>query len=73
MYLPVKAFQPALADQSHRPFFSLDCHETWMTLSGYELYETWLKNSRDLIRIVAKHKNLSTMQQRAISDNFETL
>ena len=48
MYLPVKAFQPALADQSHQPFFSLDCHEKWVMLSGYELYETWLKNSRDL-------------------------
>jgi hypothetical protein len=37
-----------LADQSHQPFFSLDCHEKWTTLSGYELYETWLKNSKDL-------------------------
>ncbi|EDR02648.1 uncharacterized protein LACBIDRAFT_332144 [Laccaria bicolor S238N-H82] len=44
----LKAFQPALADQSHQPFFSLDCHENWTTLSGYELYETWLKNSKDL-------------------------
>ena len=42
------AFQPTLADQFHQPFFSLDCHENWMTISGYELYETWLKNSQDL-------------------------
>ena len=47
-YLLLKAFQPALADQSHRPFFSLDCHENWTTLSGFELYETWLKNAKDL-------------------------
>jgi len=44
----LKAFQPVLADQSHQPFFSLDCHETWTTISGYELYETWLKNLKDL-------------------------
>ena len=48
MYLLLKAFQPALADQSHQPFLSLDCHEKWTTLSGYELYETWLKNSKEL-------------------------
>ena len=47
-YLLLKAFQPTLADQSHQPFFSLDFHEDWTTLSGYELYETWLKNSKDL-------------------------
>jgi hypothetical protein len=47
MYLLLKALQPAVADQSHRPFFSLDCHENWTTLSGYELYETWLKTPKD--------------------------
>jgi hypothetical protein len=47
-YLLLKAFQPALADQSHQPFFLLDCHESWTTLSDYILYETWLKNSKDL-------------------------
>ena len=48
MYLLLKAFQPTLADQSHRPIFSLDCHEKWTTISGYELYETWLKNFKNL-------------------------
>ena len=48
MCLLHKAFQPALADQSHPIFFSLDRHEDWTTRSGYELYETWLKNSKEI-------------------------
>ena len=43
-----QAFQPALTDHSHRLFLSLECPETWTTHAGYELYETWLKNSKDL-------------------------
>ena len=54
----LKAFQPVLADQSHRLFFSLDCHETWTTVSGYELYETWLKNSKDLTQDTAHAQGL---------------
>ena len=70
LFFKKKAFQPALADQSHRPFFSLDCHENWITPSGYELYETWVENSKDLSK--------DTDQAQALIDsvavgNFETL
>jgi hypothetical protein len=44
----LKAFQPVVADQFYRPFFSLECHKTWTTVSGYEFYKTWLKNSKNL-------------------------
>jgi len=54
----IKAFQPVLADPSHQPFFSLDCHETWTTVLGYELYETWLKNSKDLSQDTAHAQEL---------------
>ena len=42
------AFPPALALPSNKPFFSLETYESWVSSSGYELYETWLKNSENI-------------------------
>ena len=33
---------------SHVPFFSLEFPEDWVSDSGYELYETWLKNANNI-------------------------
>jgi hypothetical protein len=41
-------FPPALALASNQPFFSLETFESWVSSSGYELYETWLKNSASM-------------------------
>jgi hypothetical protein len=44
----LKAFPPALALASNQPFFSIEKFESWVSSSGYELYETWLKNSANI-------------------------
>ena len=44
----MKAFPPALALASNKPFFSIETFESWVSSSGYELYETWLKNSASI-------------------------
>ena len=45
----LKAFPPALALASHQPFFSIEMFESWVSPSGYELYETWLENSANIV------------------------
>ena len=44
----LKAFPPALALASNQPYFSIETFESWVSSSGYELYETWLKNSASM-------------------------
>jgi hypothetical protein len=44
----MKAFPSDLALASNKPFFSLETFEFWVSSSGYELYETWLKNSASI-------------------------
>ena len=44
----LKAFPSALALASHEPYFSIEMFESWVSSSGYELYDTWLKNSASI-------------------------
>ena len=39
---------PALTLASNKPFFSIEIFESWVSSSGYELYETWLKKSASI-------------------------
>ena len=54
----LKAFPPALALASHKPFFSIEMFESWVSSSGYELYETWLKNSANIAQDSARGQEL---------------
>jgi hypothetical protein len=54
----LKAFPPALALASNQPFFSIENFESWVSSSGYELYETWLKNSASMAQDSARGQEL---------------
>lgn len=54
----LKAFPPALALASNQPFFSIEMFESWVSPSGYELYETWLKNSANIAQDSAHGQEL---------------
>ena len=54
----MKAFPPQLALASNQPFFSIETFESWVSSSGYELYETWLKNSASMAQDSARGQDL---------------
>ena len=54
----LKAFPPALALASHEPHFSIEMFESWVSSSGYELYDTWLKNSASISQDPARGQEL---------------
>ena len=54
----LKAFPPVLTLASNQPFFSIEMFEFWVSSSGYELYETWLKNSVDIAQDSARGQEL---------------
>ena len=54
----MKAFPAAVALASNQPFFSIEMFESWVSSSGYELYETWLKNSESIAQDSARGEEL---------------
>ena len=54
----MKAFPPTLALPSNQPFFSIETFESWVSSSGYELYDTWLKNSATIAQDSARGQEL---------------
>ena len=43
---------------SNQPYFSIEMFESWVSHSGYELYETWLKNSANIALNFARGQEL---------------
>ncbi|TFK36944.1 hypothetical protein BDQ12DRAFT_736679 [Crucibulum laeve] len=48
-----RAFPQLLADTTHKPLFSIEYPDTWVTQTGYALYQDWKKQSNDIREAVA--------------------